>query len=382
MKQVNKELFIKNIDKMINNSDKGASGFWTDTEDCCGNPEIFSEIKNALKEHKSVYLEYDICPWNRDVMYGSKDGHIQSGCFHCCGLYDARYLSSKMLRDILLRFKKRYLSGEYDNHKDYKSSTPVKPLLTKTEEAHIEKEKHLEPIRERNKRLKRAENAVKMHPNNKHWKNMLGAFYETNTVTADGIVFSKNFAKGIVGGEKLTYDECLELQWKSVGKKEHTKFKELYINQDMPIFKGQIDKINNEYVCFNRIFIDYMRMDGIFNVGKEDHVWMDKRSFKKYNIGDCVEFYAEVYRYIKTSNGKILDYGLRNPKDIKKIDKYQLPSDKQLQEQIINDILCESCFLYDQCDRSYCIRNGKEKRDLKKSMMAIVSNKNSVKEGQ
>lgn len=40
MKTINKELFIKNIDIMINNSSKGASGFWYDTEDFCGNPEV------------------------------------------------------------------------------------------------------------------------------------------------------------------------------------------------------------------------------------------------------------------------------------------------------------------------------------------------------
>ena len=60
MKTINKELFIKNIDIMINNSSKGASGFWYDTEDFCGNPEVFIVIKKVLKEHNSVNLEHDI----------------------------------------------------------------------------------------------------------------------------------------------------------------------------------------------------------------------------------------------------------------------------------------------------------------------------------
>lgn len=369
MKKVNKELFIKNIDIMINNSKKGASGFWVDSEDCCGNPDIFPEIKKAQKEHRMFSLEKDVCPWNRDIMYGSKDGNIQSGCFHSCGLRDAKYLNSKMLRDVLIRFKNRYLNGDYNNHENYGCRDEIIPLLTESEIRHIKNEQYAEPIREMQKRLKRAENAIKLNPDDKKWKKTLGAFYEINTVTPDGIVFCKGFEKDIVGGENLTYDDCLYLQWKSVGKKEHTQFEELYINHDIPTFKGQINKINDNYVCFNRIYIDYLRMDGIYNVGKEDHVWMDKKDFKEYNIGDCVEFYAEVCRYIKKSNGKILDYGLRNPENIRKIEKYQLPTDSELKAQMIDDILCESCFLYDQCDRVFCIRNQSEKRDLKKSML-------------
>ena len=375
MKSINKELFIKNIDRMINNSDKGASGFWYDTEDCCGNPEVFSEIKQGIKNHRSVDLEHDVCMWNRDIMYGNKSGNIQSGCFHCCGLRDAKYLSSKMLKDVLLRFKRRYLSGEYEKHKDYDCKIELKPLLTDNESNYIKKQQHLEPIKEREKRLKQAEKAIRMNPNDEEWINMLGAYYGTNVVQmlydGESIDFSKEFAKDIVGGENLTYDECLDLQWKTRHKKKHSGFQTLYYN--IPLgFKGQIERKSKGYICFKRIYIDGMYPDGGCFSNKEDHVWMDEKGFEKYNVDDCVEFFAEVYKYIKKSDGKFIDFGLRNPEGVTKIDKYKLPSNKEIASQYIDDIICESCYLHDQCNGSNCIRNSKERRKLKKSMLDVV----------
>lgn len=39
---------------------------------------------------------------------------------------------------------------------------------------------------------------------------------------------------------------------------------------------------------------------------------MDLKGFEPFNIGDSVSFGAEIYRYLKTGNGKVSDYGLRN----------------------------------------------------------------------
>lgn len=61
-----------------------------------------------------------------------------------------------------------------------------------------------------------------------------------------------------------------------------------------------------------------MYPDGMMFGSKEEHVWMNKAGFEKFNVGDSVSFGAEVYRYIKTGNGKLIDYGLRNPTGIKK----------------------------------------------------------------
>ena len=295
--------------------------------------------------------------------------------FHCCGLRDAKYLSSKMLKDILLRFKRRYISGEYEKHKDYECKIELKPLLTESEINHIKHEQHMEPIIERKNKLKQAEKVIQMNPDDQEWIDMLGAHYGTNVVQMlyDGgsIDFSEEFAKNIVGGEKLTYDECLDLQWKTKNIKKHTGFQTLYYN--IPLgFKGQIERKSNGHICFKRIYIDGMYPDGVCFSIKEDHVWMDEKGFEDYNVGDCLEFFAEVYKYIKKSDGKVIDFGLRNPEGVTKIDKYKLPTDKEIASQYIDDIICESCYMYDQCNRVSCIRNTKDKKELKKSMLNIV----------
>ena len=98
-----------------------------------------------------------------------------------------------------------------------------------------------------------------------------------------------------------------------------------------------------------------MYSDGDGFDGKEDHVWMDKTGFEEFNVGDSISFRAEVYRYIKTGNGKLIDYGLRNPIDIKKIEEYQLPSDDELRMQMINQMICETCYLSEHCNRVSCL---------------------------
>ena len=106
--------------------------------------------------------------------------------------------------------------------------------------------------------------------------------------------------------------------------------------------------------------------------GKEDHVWMDKKGFEKFKVGDSVEFFAEVYRYVKTGNGKQIDFGLRNPEGIKQIPSYQLPTDEELAEQSIMMIICETCHLSDHCNRTVCMRPKKEINQLKKSMKDLI----------
>ena len=39
---------------------------------------------------------------------------------------------------------------------------------------------------------------------------------------------------------------------------------------------------------------------------------MELSGFEKYTVGDYVSFWAEPYRYVKTSHGKQLDFGLKN----------------------------------------------------------------------
>ncbi|MEE0105509.1 MAG: hypothetical protein UEY91_01815 [Lachnospiraceae bacterium] len=123
-------------------------------------------------------------------------------------------------------------------------------------------------------------------------------------------------------------------------------------------FKGKIQKKNNKYVCFEKIYISGMYSDGTMYDDKEDHVWMELTGFEQYHVGDAVSFGAEVYRYIKTSHGKSLDYGLRNQQGIRKIESYDLPSDEELRTQALKALRCEMCDMADFCNHTFCYRRG------------------------
>ncbi len=103
-----------------------------------------------------------------------------------------------------------------------------------------------------------------------------------------------------------------------------------------------------------------------------DHVWFDEHEIEGYGVGDCLSFFAEPYCYIKTGKGKQIDFGLRNPQGIKKIEKYELPSDEELMLQSIDTIICETCYLNEQCFGGMCIRDKKELQSLRKDMLKAV----------
>ena len=92
-----------------------------------------------------------------------------------------------------------------------------------------------------------------------------------------------------------------------------------------------------------------MYSDGTCFEEKEDHVWMEQQGFEDYRPGDCLSFCAEVYKYIKTGDGKALDYGLRNPEGIEKISTYDLPTAEELQRQAVDALICDVCPLCEYC---------------------------------
>ena len=188
------------------------------------------------------------------------------------------------------------------------------------------------------------------------------------SVQTDGgvVMFNPDTQKEVVGAEQMTYDEYIDVQIASLGELRH-EFVNLYFNIPMG-FKGEIEKMNKEKICFKRIYTEGMFSNGSMFVGKEDHVWMDKKGFEKYKVGDSVEFFAEIYRYVKTGNGKKINFGLRNPKGIKLVPPYALPTDEELIEQSATMIICETCYLSEQCNRSVCMRPKKEINQLKKSI--------------
>ena len=193
--------------------------------------------------------------------------------------------------------------------------------------------------------------------------------------TEGGVVFfDPDSQKDVVGTQKMTYDEYLNVQIASLGK-TRTGFLKLYLNVPLE-FNGQIEKINSKRICFKRISLCGMFPDGETFIGHEDHVWMEKKGFEDYPVGTSVKFFAEVYRYVKTGNGKLIDYGLRNPEGIEIISPYQLPSEEELVEQAIRQILCETCFLNEHCNRVSCMLPQNTLVRLKSQM------KNTILDGE
>lgn len=345
---------LRILETMIQNADKGPSGFWVEDHEGCGNPKIFPEFMEGLKRGSLVQKEHMLCPWNTAVLYGKGHGNIVTGCYHSCSIDKAKYLSPDMVKAVLVRFKKKLVGGTYDFPEN------LEPLLTKNEINYIEKQIRREKQESnrkhniaRNKRLKDAAKLLEKFPEERE---LFGNYYGEDTtcnLSEYGIVdFSPNGMKEVVGAEKFSYDEYIEVQLRSAGK-QRTAFLNAVYNYVLD-YKGTIERKTAKAVCFNRIWLECMYSDGACFDDKEEHVWMDISGFEGFEVGDSLSFVADVYRYVKKSNGKTIDYGLRNPNDIKKIDPYTLPSDKELMTQGIDSIICEACYLSEQCNRQIC----------------------------
>jgi hypothetical protein len=206
-----------------------------------------------------------------------------------------------------------------------------------------------------------------------NFNNFKKAYYRKKVcVSTEGgvIFFDPDSIKDVVGAERMEYDEYLDVQIASLGK-TRSYFITCYLNISGE-FVGQVERVTKDHICFKRIYISGMFTDGVMFDGKEEHVWMKKDGFENLKVGDCVQFGAEVYRYLKTGNGKLIDYSLRNPKGVKMIPSYELPSDEELMMQEIELIICETCYLNEQCSRMYCMRPHKEIQQLKNQMLKAM----------
>ena len=149
-----------------------------------------------------------------------------------------------------------------------------------------------------------------------------------------------------------------------------TYFCDFYYSPDSAFsvcnFYGQIERFvpRKNKVVFKRIMIDGIVSDGPTSIkGKEDHVWMDMTPFQDYAPGDCLRFHADIYRYMKTgTNGKLIDYSLRNPHDIK-TSSYKIPSDDEIINQQLEQLVCETCMYHDHCYFNFCMDNEFEKKE-------------------
>lgn len=358
---------ICTLDVMIEHADKGPSGFWTGDQEGCGNPQIFPEFEKGLKGGSYVKKEHYLCPWNTAVLYGSTQSYVNSGCYYSCSIRKAKYLSAEMLKKVLVRFGTRLQNGEYDNFEQ------LAHLLTSDEIDYIEEHIRMEEAERkhrqekgRKKRLEKAAVLIKKYPDK---TDLFGSYYgEKDLVcTSDGTIdFDPEGYKNVVGAEKFTYDEYLEVQIESFHKTRGW-FEECCHNFSLG-FKGCIEKKAGKNICFQRILVEGMYPDGDCFVGRESHVWMDISGFESFQIGDCVSFSAEIYWYVKTGNGKQIDFGLRNPQGIKRIEAYELPTDDELLKQEINQIICETCYLGEYCNGVSCMHPKSEMRNIKKQM--------------
>lgn len=339
---------LEALDIMIRNVAQGVSGFWVEDYKGCGNPRIFPEFEEGLESGRLIQKKHYLCPWNTAVLYGNGHGNINTGCYYSCSIKKAQFLSKEMIRKVLIRFKGHLLNGDYD------CKDNILPLLTtdeinyiKTKINEVKQEEERRYAKNCKGRLKKAASLIEKYPEEKE---LFEIYYGQNVMvnTYDGIIdFNPAGFKDVVGAEKFTYDDYLDVQIRSFHKTRGW-FARCYYNIALS-FKGCIEKKVKENICFKRIMIEGMDLDGRCFDGKEEHVWMNIVGFENYNIGECVSFCAEVYRYVKKSNGKQIDFALRNPKQIQKIESYELPSDNDLLKQEISSIVCENCYLSEYC---------------------------------
>ena len=105
--------------------------------------------------------------------------------------------------------------------------------------------------------------------------------------------------KDVAGGENLSYEEYLQVLFNSRNIIRHC-FEYCYYSNAWCDFKGRISRFDKKKgkVIFNCIYVSGGLMDGDCYEGKEDHVWMDMEPFEEYQVGDCLSFGGEIYRYL------------------------------------------------------------------------------------
>ena len=204
------------------------------------------------------------------------------------------------------------------------------------------------------------------------WKELVEEYSHSgyHLQTEFGIIDMSNDAmKDVVGGEDLSYEEYLQAVFNSRNIRRHC-FEYCYYSNAWCDFKGQISRFDRKKgkVIFNRIYISGGLMDGDCYEGKEDHVWMDIEPFEKYQEGDCLSFGGEIYRYLKTRNGKQISFGIRKPYDISKVEAYELPSDDDMIMQAVDQMICEVCMFKEHCYMGMCIANEEWREEMRKTL--------------
>lgn len=347
----NENIVKKAIDRIDTITYPGFSGidcFWVFECELC---------KNFISTNNS-HGSFNYCPWNSEVLYGCKST-CKKQCKPKCELQKVRFLPSEERKKILLKFKNQLETGKF------KPNGPKLPLISSQQKVII-KEKRAEELNRKKRAKEWLAKYSKYYTDKKYIKYLILEHYLKNDFrhNEEGFIFfSPDEMKNVVGAENMSYDEYIHIQLQNYSKR--FDFIMCYINIPCE-FKGKIQKINSKQICFERVYVDGMYLDDAsFFEGKEDHVWMSKDGFEDFQVGDSVSFHADVYRYLKKGNGKSIEFGLRNPSSIKKIEAYKLPTDRELIEKEVQRTICETCYLYDHCN-GYCMRDIKEIKALRK----------------
>ena len=77
---------------------------------------------------------------------------------------------------------------------------------------------------------------------------------------------------------------------------------------------------------------------------------------------------GDIYRYLKTRNGKQISFGIREPYDITQIESYELPSDDDMIMQAVDQMMCEVCMFNEHCYMGMCIANKEWREEMRKTL--------------
>lgn len=109
-------------------------------------------------------------------------------------------------------------------------------------------------------------------------------------------------------------------------------------------------------LLFKPVYVSYMRDDGQFIEGKEDHVWIqDNGAFKALGAqkGRCYSFNASVYLYKHPSTDRY-EFALENCDNVRLIAESELPDAKKLEQDMWLIMACEYCQKNTHCNRQDC----------------------------
>lgn len=214
------------------------------------------------------------------------------------------------------------------------------------------------------------------------WKEFIEK-YSDNILVSDPefgtVALSRDAMKDVHNGENLTYEEYLQAIFNSLDDRresfENCYYAKKYCGGNKCNFKGQISGFDKKSgkVIFNSIYISTGLKGDDYYDGNEEFVWMDVSPFENYQVGDCLAFEGEIYRYLETSNGNRILFGVRDLCGISKIEECKLPNEDDLLMQDVDEMLCQVCEFSEQCHAGTCVINKELREEMKKFLFEDIS---------